>query len=556
MSSGRVRRLFVLVAVLAAVAVAFADSSIVVLALPDLLFRWHTSIESVSRIVTAYNVAVAVASVGLLVFARRRSPVVLARVGLGLFLVGCVLCGAAWDLWPLVGFRVLQGLGGALLLGSSLPLVRAVAPRRAGALWAGAGLIGAAIGPAAGGLLTQYLDWRSIFFAQAPLAALALLAVMGRLEAEHVEEPRGRRLPALAANAALALLSAALVALLFLAVVLLIDVWGLRPAAAAAVVSAVPVGTLVAQLAGRRLAARPAGAAGILLVVAGLLGLALLPSRSLALAALALALAGAGIGLAAGRLTEVALGAGGASFASFLRHAGLVVGLVVLTPLLTADLSRGADLTRLRVTSVVLDAPLGATEKINLAIKLAPALTDPSSHGLPDFTRQLRHERQQVARLGRHLDGVVKDGVARAFRSSFLVAALFALAALLPLAFALGGLKKQSDTVSLTPAPAPRKRFRASNTVLLASGVALAALAGGELAGGALAYGERPRILPPCADRKTAQPPGFVQQVVLDAIDELACQLGESREQLVIDATKEGSNAADELGFLRDLLGF
>src|SRR5205085_11075450 len=98
------RRMLVLGAVLAAVAVAFADSSIVVLALPDLLFRWHTSIESVSWIVTAYNVAVAVASVALLVLARRRRPVVLTRVGLAVFLGGCVLCGSGWGLWPLVGF--------------------------------------------------------------------------------------------------------------------------------------------------------------------------------------------------------------------------------------------------------------------------------------------------------------------------------------------------------------------------------------------------------------------------------------------------------------------
>ena len=59
------------VAVAAAVAIAFADSSIVVLALPELYTRFHTSLEGVSWVVTAYNLAVAMTALVLVFFVHR-----------------------------------------------------------------------------------------------------------------------------------------------------------------------------------------------------------------------------------------------------------------------------------------------------------------------------------------------------------------------------------------------------------------------------------------------------------------------------------------------------
>jgi hypothetical protein len=67
----------------AAVAVAFADSSIVVLALPELYGRFDTTIEGVSWVVTAYNAAVAVAALALLLLVHRLSAALLLGAGLG-----------------------------------------------------------------------------------------------------------------------------------------------------------------------------------------------------------------------------------------------------------------------------------------------------------------------------------------------------------------------------------------------------------------------------------------------------------------------------------------
>ena len=68
-----------------------------------------------------------------------------------------------------------------------------------------------------------------------------------------------------------------------------------------------------------------------------------------------------------------------------------------------------------------------------------------------------------------------------------------------------------------------------------------------ELAGGALAYGARPRLLPPCAHRQAPETHGAdaeAQRVVLAGLDLIACRLHESREQLVADLARRGVDGA------------
>ena len=92
--------------------------------------------------------------------------------------------------------------------------------------------MGAALGPALGGLLTDLFSWQAIFVAQAPLVGVALLADV-RLPSRDVpaepDEPPVR--PCFSANLGLALVFGALVGALFLAVLMLVTVWGLSPLA-------------------------------------------------------------------------------------------------------------------------------------------------------------------------------------------------------------------------------------------------------------------------------------------------------------------------------------
>jgi predicted MFS family arabinose efflux permease len=420
-------------ALAAAVALAFADSSIVVLALPDLIDRFDTSIESVSWVVTSYNLVVAVVAVGLalagLPFDLRR----VVQVGLALFLAASLACALSTGLWELVTFRCVQGIGAALLLSASLPLLGSAGARR----WAYAGAIGTAIGPAAGGLLTQLFDWRAIFVAQAPFAALALVSVPAAGAIEAARPNGAARLRGLGANAALALVSGALVGALFLAVVLLIDGWRLSPIEAAAVVSALPLASFAARPLTRAAGTAAIAGTGALVLAAGLAGLALLPADEVAWVAASLAFCGIGLGLAVPTLTTAGLTSSrqprvAGAWSTGLRHLGLVLALVLLTPLLARDLEAGATRAKLVGTGLVLDAPLSAGTKVPLAIDLARALDRAPRGKVPDFTPQFARY-QGVGSLRRSLTETLQAIVTRSFRGAFAVSAALALLALAPL---------------------------------------------------------------------------------------------------------------------------
>jgi hypothetical protein len=241
--------------------------------------------------------------------------------------------------------------------------------------------------------------------------------------------------------------------------------------------------------------------------------MAFLPARGLAWVVVALAIAGLGFGLIMPRLTRTTTGAN----AVWIRHAGLVVGLLVITPVLTADLTSAGDRAKLRGISVALDAPAPAETKLKLAVHLVPVLSRTQKE-LPSFTKAVASEQDPaLTAIGRELDNVVQATITRAFRRSFLIAALFALLAAL--------------TVAVSA-----RRLRLSAAALLVGIV----LVGTELASGATTYGTRPKLYGPCAERPS-------QGIGLAALDFVACRLHKSREQLVADVASAGGSALDTL---------
>ena len=141
---------------------AFADSAIVVLALPELVGRFDASVTGVSWVLNAYNLTAAVTALAAVV--ARPEPKLTATVGAAIFAVASIVCAASSDLAVLVVARGVQGIGGALLLVGAARFI----PRRD---WELAGALGLAAGPALGGLLTQLIDWRAIFKGRAATAA-------------------------------------------------------------------------------------------------------------------------------------------------------------------------------------------------------------------------------------------------------------------------------------------------------------------------------------------------------------------------------------------------
>jgi MFS family permease len=428
--------------VAAAVAVAFADSSIVVLALPDLYGAFDTTIVGVSWVITSYNLVVAVVALLLIPAARRLDPRRLGQSGLTLFAAASIGCAASWSLGALIVFRCLQGLGAALLLAASLALLAGLlgSRERGAALWTTVAMLGAALGPALGGVLTQLFDWRAIFVIQAPVAAGALLAARSAAVLP-AERGRFRRRGALAADASLALVFGALVGALFLSVLLVITVWRLEPIVGALVVSSLPAAALAARPLARGLTPRLAVGGGALLLAAGLSSLALLPRVSNTLVAVSLAFCGAGIGLAVPILTRASLDqdaglvrSGALTIAA--RHAGLVAALALVAPLLTSALDSAGQRALLGGTRVILDGDISLRQKVPIALDLRDALESAPKGEVPDLAKPFddrgARSDSHLRRLRDSLIGTLESAITSGFRSSFGLAALVALLAFVP----------------------------------------------------------------------------------------------------------------------------
>ena len=426
------------------VGLAFADSSIVVLALPELYAEFDASVVDVSWVITAYNAAVAVVVLALVPVAVRVRAAPLAAVGLVVFGAASVVCAVAGGLPTLVGARAAQGVGAALLLAASLPLLVAAAGAagRAVAVWVGAATLGTAAGPALGGVLTRAFDWRAIFAVQAPVAAVALAAALHPVARTALPAPDERpRRPPVAAAAGLAFAFASLVGALFLSVLLLVTVWGLGPLAGAAAVSVLPLSALAVRPLSGSLGPREDVAAGAALLAAGLAALALLPASSTVYAVPALALAGAGLGLALPPLTHASLPRGervrAAAWSVGIRHVGLVSGLVAVAPLLARDLDAGVERATRNATAVVLEAPVPITHKVPLALDLYRLFEEAREGEVPDLARPFDERIGRTARIEEVRDDLleaVEAALTRSFRGSFALCALFALLAALGLA--------------------------------------------------------------------------------------------------------------------------
>jgi hypothetical protein len=429
-----------------AVAIAFADSSIVVLALPELYGQFDTTIESVSWVVTAYNVAVAVVALALVVVVHRVRAGLVLTTGLLVFVVASVACAAAGDLRFLIVSRCVQGVGAGLLLAGSLPVLGVLcgAAERGAAVWTVAGTFGAALGPALGGVVTQVLDWRAIFAVQAPLAGAGLIAALwARTDVPLEEGWRPSLARTMPANVSLGLLFGALVGVLFLAVLLVITVWGYTPIAGAAIVSTLPAATLAARPLARALSPPLAVAGGAALLALGLVALALLPSSAVAYLVVALVLCGAGLGLAVPLLSASALDlTGGVARSGTLtvgiRHLGLVLSLAVIAPILASGLPPAGHRATLRATAVLLDAPVSVTTKIPVAIGVAKEFERARAGQLPDlagpFDQQGARADPALADARDRLVAAVEQTITRSFRPAFLFSAALAAAAVLVVA--------------------------------------------------------------------------------------------------------------------------
>jgi MFS family permease len=460
-----------------AVALVLADSSIVVLALPEIYRELDTSVAGVTWVLVSFNLVMALAAVPAAHLARRIGPGRAAAIGLAVFAGAGLACGLAAELSTLIAARCVQALGGAIAITAVLELLPSElarnerhdlipvsgaragsvvatvgSERRAVAVWAAAGATGAALGPALGGVLTELVSWQSIFLVQAPIAiavGVPVLAVARHEAATGIiaSELRQTGRPHLLANLALAMVSAAIAAALFLLVLLLIEGWRLSPIGAAIVVSVMPLAALLGSRLGPAAGSeRARAAAGAILVAGGLGGLALLPDAEVILTVPPQLLVGVGLALVLSALTETALAGrapqaihGGWTISA--RHAGVAIGLIALTPLFTADIAEQRRDAINASTAVVLDSRVEPLLKLELAQRIEDRLEGergkvptigPVFEPLPSDPA----DREDVVTLREELQDQLDRGATHAFSPSFGLGALIGLLALVPIGLA------------------------------------------------------------------------------------------------------------------------
>jgi EmrB/QacA subfamily drug resistance transporter len=177
------------------------DTTIVNVALDTLSKELNSSLDGIQWVVTGYMLALAavipVTGWAAARFGARRLYI----ISLVLFTAGSALCGFAWSAESLIGARVLQGLGGGMLMPiGQMILVRAAGPQNMARVMSAIGvpiILAPVFGPTLGGLLVEHAGWQWIFFVNLPVGIAAVIAALRLLPRDVASPAKAGRLDAI-----------------------------------------------------------------------------------------------------------------------------------------------------------------------------------------------------------------------------------------------------------------------------------------------------------------------------------------------------------------------
>ena len=162
------------------------DNTIVNVALPTIERSLHLKVSELEWVVTGYAL-----TFGALMLTGGKLADLLGRramfvAGLAVFTLSSLACGLAGGASILIAARIVQGVGAALMNPSTLSIITVTFPPKqrgtAIGIWAGVSALALAIGPLAGGLITEHINWNWIFFINVPIGAVAILAAFAFID--------------------------------------------------------------------------------------------------------------------------------------------------------------------------------------------------------------------------------------------------------------------------------------------------------------------------------------------------------------------------------------
>ncbi|MBS1962101.1 MAG: multidrug efflux MFS transporter [Bdellovibrionales bacterium] len=174
------RRKWVLWTLMVGSLIAGLDATIVNVSVPAMMNDFHAPVSQVQWVVSVYMIAFAVLMPLTGWLREQLGSRKLYLLALGVFTVGSLACGLAWNLGSLVAFRVVQALGGGAMTPIAMAILTETFPAnekgRALGVWGAGVLLGPILGPPLGGFLTEWAGWRSIFLVNLPIGVLGVAA--------------------------------------------------------------------------------------------------------------------------------------------------------------------------------------------------------------------------------------------------------------------------------------------------------------------------------------------------------------------------------------------